>query len=65
MEKDDYSEETKLALGYFALQTMNFQFHFTNLSKIVVSALKKHNIVLEEEVIDDLTAQITEYTNNK
>lgn len=65
MKQDDYSEETKLALGYFALQAMNFQFHFKNLSKIVVSALKKHNIVLEEEVIDDLVIEITEYVNNK
>lgn len=65
MEKDDYSEETKIALGYFAVQTMNFQFHFENLSKIVVFALKKHNIALKEEVIDDLIAQITEYVNNK
>lgn len=65
MRKDDYSEETNLALGYFALQTMNFQFHFKNLSKIVVQCLKKYNITLKEEVIDDLTIQITEYVNNK
>ena len=65
MRKEDYSEETTLALAHVALQAMNFQFHFENLSKIVVSALKKHNIALKEEVIDDLVVQITEYVNNK